>query len=150
MLCLLVWGCIFCCHSALGNMQGAENWFTGRDLDFSITQHTCCQVGRAGNNPHWLTYPRKTRRCLPSTPRQKTFARSRLWLVLSNIRARWQGSCSLPPCCILYFCDVYQQMGRWPALLTEPEVRRDRNGASGADGMETDERRMRQRCVFNI
>lgn len=59
MLCLLVWGCIFCCHSALGNMQGAENWFTGRDLDFSITQHTCCQVGRAGNNPRWLTYPQK-------------------------------------------------------------------------------------------
>lgn len=33
-------GCVCCCHSAVGNMQGAENWFTGRDLDFSITQHT--------------------------------------------------------------------------------------------------------------
>lgn len=35
----LVWGCFCCCHFAASDMQGANNWFTGRDFDFSITQH---------------------------------------------------------------------------------------------------------------
>lgn len=142
-------------------MQGAENWSTGRDLDFSITQQTClpgrvccwkqpsvAQVslkrGREEEKMQKEDMPLSF--FLPATQLQLTADCNDLCCPLLETADR--GHVHFHRACILYFCAVYRQMGRWPALITEPGVAPRQEWSVGSrwdgDGWEEDEAEM---CV---
>lgn len=111
-------------------MQGAENWFTGRDLDFfHYAVHACCQGGLVGKQPLLVYIFLKTYLLnqLAALFYGKTFCLLlTVTAALSNefccpsLELDDRGQMFTSPMLHTVLYDVYQQMGRWPALLPGP------------------------------
>lgn len=119
-------------------MQSTENCFTGRDLDFSITQHTCCQGRLLETTLIGYISWKNTR-----------FYSAQATSFFSVTAVHYNEFCCLSLeshdrvhvqfiRVAVYFCNAYQQMGRRPAYLPRlrcVEAQREQQEQMGARWM---------------